>query len=135
MIAKEIVSLLTARMLKAAGFKWKTQAAWDLTYSDDPYLNYDASYSTNFNNDADDILYAPTLSEAQRWLREEKNVLVWVNPNIIHDKDDEDKIDHINGNWWNVYVWAGEGGHSCGDGHSYEDALENGIEGVICQIL
>ena len=67
------VSLEIAKLLKKLGFKWGCRAAWDLTFPNEPYLNYDAVYPTDFNNDVDDILYAPTLSVAQRWLREEKN--------------------------------------------------------------
>ena len=67
------VSLEVAKLLKKLGFKWGCRAAWDLTFPNEPYLNYAAVYPTDFNNDVDDILYAPTLSVAQRWLREEKN--------------------------------------------------------------
>lgn len=63
------VSLEIAKLLKKLGFKCGCRAAWDLTFPDEPYLNYDAVYQTDFNNDVDDILYAPTLSVAQRWLR------------------------------------------------------------------
>ena len=70
------VSLEIAKLLKKLGFKWGCRAAWDLTFPDEPYLNYDAVYQTDFNNDVDDILYAPTLSVAQRWLREVKNCQV-----------------------------------------------------------
>lgn len=64
------VSLEVAKLLKYAGFKWGCRAAWDLTFPNEPYLNYAAVYPTDFNNDVDDILYAPTLDVAQRWLRE-----------------------------------------------------------------
>lgn len=70
------VSLEIAKLLKKLGFKWGCRAAWDLTFPDEPYLNYDTVYQTDFNNDVDDILYAPTLSVAQRWLREVKNCQV-----------------------------------------------------------
>ena len=70
------VSLEIAKLLKKLGFKWGCRAAWDLTFPDEPYLNYDAVYQTDFNNDVDDILYAPTLSVAQRWLREVKKLYI-----------------------------------------------------------
>ena len=70
------VSLEIAKPLKKLGFKWGCRAAWDLTFPDEPYLNYDAVYQTDFNNDVDDILYAPTLSVAQRWLREVKKLYI-----------------------------------------------------------
>ena len=70
------VSLEIAKLLKKLGFKWGCRAAWDLTFPDEPYLNYDAVYQTDFNNDVNDILYAPTLSVAQRWLREVKKLYI-----------------------------------------------------------
>ena len=70
------VSLEIAKLLKKLGFKWGCRAAWDLTFPDEPYLNYDAVYQTDFNNDVDEILYAPTLSVAQRWLREVKKLYI-----------------------------------------------------------
>ena len=70
------VSLEVAKLLKEAGFKWGCRAAWDLTFPNEPYLNHAAVYPTDFNNDVDDILYAPTLDVAQRWLREVKNISV-----------------------------------------------------------
>lgn len=70
------VDLEVAKLLKEAGFKWGCRAAWDLTFPNEPYLNHAAVYPTDFNNDVDDILYAPTLDVAQRWLREVKGYYV-----------------------------------------------------------
>ena len=74
------VSLEVAKLLKQAGFDWSCQSAWDLTFPDEPYLNYDAIYPVDFRNNLDDVFYAPTLAVAQKWLREVKECDVYVSP-------------------------------------------------------
>ena len=125
------VSLEIAKLLKKLGFKWGCRAAWDLTFPDEPYLNYDAVYQTDFNNDVDDILYAPTLEVAQRWLREVKDIDVYIFPTTNNKRGC-------------VYEWGiktfgralwVEGQPYTNQYETYEEAQEEGIKKALEMIL
>ena len=121
------VSLEIAKLLKKLGFKWGCRAAWDLTFPNEPYLNHVAVYPTYFNNDVDDILYAPTLAVAQRWLREVKRCIVEVN------YDDCQK--HY---WVELFINEDDGGGIPFYGNvfaMFEEAQEAGIKKCLTLLL
>jgi hypothetical protein len=66
------VSLEVAKLLKEAGFDWKTEYA----YVDELFCPM-RSFSSNFNSwgiKIHEFVSAPTLDVAQRWLREVKKI-------------------------------------------------------------
>lgn len=70
------ISLEVAKLLKEAGFDWGTLTYYPI---DDKVLNERALVGSNvvFNHNRDDSAYsAPSLSVAQRWLREVKEIEV-----------------------------------------------------------
>lgn len=153
------VSFETARLLKQAGFDWKTFSHWtesdinnpDFKFSglsDKPIL-YDGYIPideetyvgrkkdwNNYNNECP-LIYnysAPTLDVAQRWLREVKGVEVYAH--VFYDSCE--MLDE-----WDVYVY--EVNHitkhiedyisSYDIYHTYEEALEAGIKKCLNLIL
>jgi len=59
---------------------------------------------------------APTQSLLQKWLREEKNINIWVLPASAFGKDKT---------WWDSIVDGQFAGQTC---NTYEEALEEGLK-------
>lgn len=75
------VSLEIAKLLKEAGFDWHT----NLVYVDDKLLTN--PYTEDWNNTIPDTYTsAPTLDVAQRWLRELKDILLYITPKKADNK-------------------------------------------------
>ena len=115
------VSNEVAKLLKEAGFDWETKNWWDYckpidewslrNYPEAP-VNWNSKY---YNYDCS----APTLDVAQRWLREEKNLilLIDVTPSYCNGKPMGYKFvihvscgNHILGEWKDTYEEAQEAG-------------------------
>ena len=76
------VSLEVAKLLKEAGFDWKCRGIYVLDSENDPEYVFSTA---NFTNTLKEIegyirLSAPTLDVAQRWLREVKDIDVYIFP-------------------------------------------------------
>lgn len=129
------VSLEVAKLLEKVGFDWGCRAAWDLTFPNEPYLNHVAVYPADFNNDVDDILYAPTLDVAQRWLREVRHRSVEVKSFVNGTVENR-------GKWWIWYKydfnppidWVLLMSSDCRYS-TYEEAQEAGIKKALEMIL
>lgn len=79
-MTEELVTLETAKLLKAAGFKEDVSSFYELVYKggSGPEYEIDESYDAqNYNTDVYSIS-APTQSIAQKWLRETKNLHITI---------------------------------------------------------
>ena len=75
------VSLETAKLLKKAGFDWECMSYYninDVLY--ETWQNIAVLYNYNDEKEFPFKTSAPTLSVAQRWLREEKGIDVFIFP-------------------------------------------------------
>lgn len=93
-MTEEFVTLETAKLLKAAGFKEDVSSFYELVYKggSGPEYEIDESYDAqNYNTDVYSIS-APTQSIAQKWLRETKNLHVLSTPKVV---DCEGLLFHI----------------------------------------
>lgn len=75
-----LVTLETAKLLKAAGFKEDVNSFYELVYKggSGPEYEIDESYDArNYNTDVYSVS-APAQSIAQRWLRETKNLHIGI---------------------------------------------------------
>lgn len=134
---EDYCSLETCKLLKKAGFDWGCQSAWDLTFPDEPYLNYDAIYPVDFRNNLDDVFYAPTLSVAQKWLREVKGMVI----SVLADRDSVSQFfkvkvledDGTNYKCW--YIWENDTYQFHKIYKTYEEAQEAGIKKCLEIIL
>ena len=74
------VSFEIAKLLKEAGFDWEEHYPRNFCYVNDNTELFDKSVLKNYIGDDDVIYLAPTLEVAQRWLREVKDIDVYIFP-------------------------------------------------------
>lgn len=122
-MTEELVTLETAKLLKAAGFKEDVSSFYELVYKggSGPEYEIDESYDAqNYNTDVYSIS-APTQSIAQKWLRETKNLHI--------------EISYMHGNYWIYDILTipehdlvGLSDRPIIHYGTYEEALEAGIQ-------
>lgn len=82
MCTEDYVTLEVARLLKEKGFKEMCHAYWWVYKNLNRLDNYDYRFTKEWleaNHECyDEVLLAPTLYEAQKWLRKEKGLYVEV---------------------------------------------------------
>ena len=121
---EDYVSLEIAKLLKEAGFNWEVKTYYNYLLSYDEYILKFDNISTNYNNINDACFSAPSLTVAQKWLREIKNAqcsIYWRN-NIFAPYQ------------WNVDSLNFEKTYY-GSSNSYEKSLELSIKKALEIIL
>ena len=142
------VSLEVAKLLKDAGFDWKTKCRWDYckpidewslsNYPEEP-INWNSKYS---NYDCS----APTIEVVQRWLREVKNTAVYVcpsyepvrfvAPNVVEDDEEWLMKWQVSAMHYDIEADEIDLGNVEGEiFDTYEEALEAGIKKILELIL
>lgn len=124
------VSLETSTLLKRAGFDWETRMVYwyDYTISQRYILTAPATHDNWNNRKVENIDYisVPTLSVAQKWLREVHEMPI----NVIAYRDG--KTNKVQGFCYQVY----EKTMGWSQGYfTYESALEAGIKKCLEMIL
>ena len=133
------VSPEVAKLLKEAGFDWEVNTC---RYNSSPdKVSSNGTLKSNFNGYAFQhiAISAPTLDVAQRWLREVKNIAVYVCPSYEPIENEDDK--------W-IMKWEVSAMHydieddqtDLGDIEdeifdTYESALESGIKKALELVL
>ena len=123
-MTEELVTLETAKLLKATGFKEDVSSFYELVYKggSGPEYEIDESYDAqNYNTDVHSIS-APTQSIAQKWLRETKNLHITIYNSASGYTYDISKAD-----MGTVLYCFPEGPNDGGNWDTYEEALEAGI--------
>lgn len=128
---EDYVSYELAVKLKECGFDEPCDSYYDKACaSDDEYWHTKREEIYNWNGlDSDCQISAPTLWQAQKWLREQKDVLLWVYPDRQLTDEEYPEIE-LTGEWW----WDTEGviRECSGDTYpSYEAALSAGIAAAL----
>ena len=125
------VSLEVAKLLKEAGFDWEEHYPRNFCYVNDNTELFDKSVLKNYIGEDDVIYLAPTLDITQRWLREVKDIDVYIFPTTNNKRGC-------------VYEWGiktfgralwVEGQPYTNQYETYEEALEVGIKKAIEIIL
>ena len=125
------VSLEVAKLFKEAGFDWEEHYPRNFCYVNDNTELFDKSVLKNYIGEDDVIYLAPTLDIAQRWLREVKDIDVYIFPTTNNKRGC-------------VYEWGiktfgralwVEGQPYTNQYETYEEALEVGIKKAIEIIL
>lgn len=131
---EDYVSHSLAVALKAAGFDWHCRAAW---HYDGSEWNFIKDYASTFQHPKEIpdwnsaswntpyIVSAPTLAMAQKWLREVKGVIVFV----------EYTLDKPYDGYSFVVVAHGKAHIYCEEWDTYESALAAGIETALELII
>lgn len=119
------VSLEVAKLLKEAGFDWKCKYAYITTPADDMPTGEEGIFTEYFEN-VNWLISAPTFEVAQRWLREVKELNI--------------EISTWPGALWRWVVWKiNPDRRIIASKHqnykSYEEALEAGIKKALEIIL
>ena len=125
------VSFEIAKLLKEAGFDWEEHYPRNFCYVNDNTELFDKSVLKNYIGEDDVIYLAPTLDITQRWLREVKDIDVYIFPTTNNKRGC-------------VYEWGiktfgralwVEGQPYTNQYETYEEALEVGIKKAIEIIL
>lgn len=125
-MTEELVTLETAKLLKAAGFKEDVSSFYELVYKggSGPEYEIDESYDAqNYNTDVYSIS-APTQSIAQKWLRETKNLHITIYNSACGYGYEISKAD----NGTHIASSTYKGTNDGGEWDTYEEALDNGIQ-------
>ena len=103
------VSIEIAKLLQKAAFHKKTNSFYLAKTPNAEYkLNIDCEYK-DWNEgcettDYNEVMSAPTLSEVCDWLRENKNMKIWVEPDRIIEMKEIETIEYFfplwHGVWW-----------------------------------
>lgn len=125
----DYVSYELAVKLKDAGFDEPCDHYYDIEdASDGCYWEGDSLHKKNHNEDIPKFS-APTLWQAQKWLREKKGVFTWVMPDR-HPIDDDFFNDEFTGEWW--WDISSSEREILEDTYpSYESALSAGISAAL----
>ena len=120
MIEESYVSFDTARMLKEAGFEANLRTMY-VEEEKDEWAFWDSGAKRSDYNYFDDTIACPTQALAARWLREEHNIFIQLNPTFdgwLLDLFDLKKHQYILTN-------------KDANADSYEQALEDGLQEAI----
>jgi hypothetical protein len=117
---EELIKYNTAKLAKNKGFNWEVTATFNTMLKDNSIPSINTSL-TNWNlNDEIHKRYvsAPTQGLLQKWLREEHNLFVYVEPTSLGDN-----APFIKDSWGKVYYdpWKN---NNKGISWDYEEALE-----------
>ena len=115
------VNINTALMLKKAGFDLELKTYYFMGELGETMLGEPKNH-----NISGEFISAPTLDVARKWLFS-KGVVVWVEPCKITNDVRSLGFDKVNTEIWRAISWVSDDGHYVCEGHSYEEALENGI--------
>lgn len=85
---EDFVSYEQAKALKESGFDWGTRAVYRFGYdgSNETGFVYGIGFMVMDYNNSDYGYSAPTLAQAQKWLREVKGILVYTSPSVRKDE-------------------------------------------------
>lgn len=157
------VNLLTAKMLKKAGFDWDVYEGYAY-YENGNSFAVPTQSPTNFNQDANNPLShsyvgsvgscsRPTLAVAQRWLREEKGWFLEVahfGKDYFDERVDGDEYEYVNEEheekverlleeypnkeFYTCYCYFNNCMYIDPSGATYEEALEKGIQAALKEL-
>ena len=127
------VSLETAKLLKQAGFDWEVEQWFEILENGKPMYAEGITYNMNSEIYGGSTISMPTLSVAQRWLREAKGYIVLIEPPYSESNGIID-VDWLAPFIYNKHESKRE--YSSDDAYdSYEEALESGIKKCLELIL
>ena len=123
------VSIEIAKLLQEAGFHKKTNSFYSAKTINTEYkLNVDGEYR-DWNEGCEttdyiEVMSAPTLSEVCDWLRENKNMKIWVEPDrFIEMKEIE--TTKYNFAFWHGMLWVSENEIYKDTSSTYNDSMES----------
>ena len=120
-INEDFITFEQAKLLKELGFDWECDHIYSFTYHNHNKPIFQ-QYETTDHYEVEKYWYAPTLAQAQKWLREVKGVKVYVKP-LFSSEEYEYCIS---------FKFKGYGGdEDYGVKKTWESALSAGIDEAI----
>ena len=123
------VSIEIAKLLQKAGFHEKTNSFYLVKTTNAEYELYEEGEYRDWNEECEKAVYnavmsAPTLSEVCDWLRENKNLKIWVEPDrFIEIKEIE--TTKYNFAFWHGMLWVSENEIYKDTSSTYNDSMES----------
>ena len=124
------VSLETAKLLKQTGFDWECDKIYYCYHEDNDTWDLESNNKNHFRIlELDYCLLAPSLAVAQKWLREAKEI-------TVNATDYCQEGSALYSKWrWYYHSKNGKFMDAVWDFHSYEQALEAGIQKCLSELL
>ena len=103
------VSIEIAELLQKVGFHEKTNSFYLAKTSNSKYELYEDGEYRDWNEECEKAVYnavmsAPSLSQVCDWLRENKNLKIWVEPDRFAEMKDIETTEYVftfwHGMWW-----------------------------------
>ena len=119
MITEDYCSYEVAKLLKEKGFDEPCDNYYDQSSDEPQQLTLDEMYYSY-----DEFLKAPTQQMAMKWLREEKNIFIVIEPHAYDYVNEKNKS-------YSCSLWIGDNYYEyleSKDYPSYEEAVESAIK-------
>lgn len=123
------VSIEIAELLQKVGFHEKTNSFYLAKTPNAEYeLNVDGEYR-DWNEECEKAVYnavmsAPTLSEVCDWLRENKNLKIWVEPHRFNEMKEIETAEYVFSFWHGIW-WISEKEIYKNTSLTYNDSMES----------
>ena len=102
------VSIEIAKLLQKVGFHEKTNSFYLAKTTNAEYELYEEGEYRDWNEECEKAIYnavmsAPTLSQACDWLRENKNLKIWVEPHRFIEMKEMETIEYVFTFWHGIW--------------------------------
>lgn len=123
------VSIEIAKLLQKVGFHEKTNSFYLAKTTNAEYELCEEGEYRDWNEECEKAVYnavmsAPTLSEVCDWLRENKNIKIWVEPHRFIKMKEIETIEYFFPLWHGIY-WVSENEIYKCSCQTYNDSMES----------
>lgn len=123
------VSIEIAELLQKVGFHEKTNSFYLAKTSNAKYELYEDGEYRDWNEECEKAIYnavmsAPTLSQVCDWLREIKNLKIWVEPHRFIERKEIETTEYFFPLWHGIW-WISENEIYKNSSQTYDDSMES----------
>lgn len=123
------VSIEIAKLLQKVGFHEKTNSFYLAKTSNAEYELYEEGEYRDWNEECENAIYnavisAPTLSQVCDWLRENKNMKIWVEPHRFIERKEIETTEYFFPLWHGIW-WVSENEIYKCSCQTYNDSMES----------
>ena len=122
-------SIEIAKLLQKVGFHEKTNSFYLAKTSNAEYELYENGEYRDWNKECEKAVYnavmsAPTLSHVLDWLRETKNIKIWVEPHRFIDRKEIETTEYFFLLWHGIW-WVSDKEIYKNSSSTYNDSMES----------
>jgi len=123
------VSIEIAKLLQKVGFHEKTNSFYLAKTTNAEYELYEEGEYRDWNEECENAIYnavmsAPTLSQVCDWMRETKNMKIWVEPHRFIKRKEIETIEYFFPLWHGIW-WVSENEIYENSSSTYNDSMES----------